>query len=267
MNPKYLKSFSNQLRTSMGACFPGEKAVFRGHDLHKEFSDIEWFDLYVYGITGRRFTQKKLTLLQSLWTYTSYPDARIWNNRVASLSGNSRSTANLAISAALATSEADIFGRGIDIKAISFLKRTADSIKQGRKLKDCIIRELKNNRGIAGYGRPIASGDERIKPIMEKAESLGLANGIHIKLAYQVDDFLTKGRWRIKMNYGIISAALAADMGLSPSEYVQFSFPAFLAGMQPCYTEAVRNPVGTLFPTACKEITYEGKEKRSWKRN
>ncbi len=267
MNPKYLKSFSNHLKTSMGACFPGDKAIFRGHDLHKELMDIEWFDLYVYGITGRRFSEKKLTLLQFLWTYTSYPDARIWNNRVASLSGSSRSTANLATSAALAISEADIFGRGIDIKAISFLKRTVDSIKQGENLKDCITRELKNNRGIAGYGRPIASGDERIQPIMKKAESLGLSHGIHIKLAYQVDDFLTQGRWRIKMNYGIISAALAADIGLSPSEYIQFSFPAFLAGIQPCYTEAVKNPAGTLFPTACKDITYEGKEKRSWKEN
>ena len=44
--------------------------------------------------------------MHALWVNTSYPDARIWNNRVAALAGSARSTGNLGVSAALAVSEA-----------------------------------------------------------------------------------------------------------------------------------------------------------------
>jgi hypothetical protein len=260
----YLSQFSHTLKTTMGACFPGDKVIFRGKTLHKDLQDIEWFDLFLFGITGRRFDKNQLTLLQTIWTYTSYPDARIWNNRVAGLAGSNRSTSNLAISAALAISEAEIFGRGIDIKAITFLINSNIKIKTGTSLAECVNQELKTNRGIAGYGRPLVSADERIAPIMETAKRLELANGPHVRLALAVDNFLVSGRWRLKLNYGAISAALAADMGLTTQEYCLFSIPAFSIGMFPCYIEAANKPAGTLFPTACHDIDYTGQAARQW---
>ncbi len=265
MKPDDLKQFSNSLKTRMGACFPGEKAIFRGHDLHQELGDIEWFDLYIYGITGKRFTKNKLSLLETIWTYTSYPDARIWNNRVAALAGSTKSTANLATSASLAVSEAEVYGGGVLYKSISFLLRTNKEIDVSSQLKIHIEKELHSNRGIAGYGRPLISSDERILPILEKAKSLGLNKGPHLKLAYDIEKLLIEGRWRLRINYAAISSALAADIGLSPMQFYQFMSTVFLAGMQPCYTEAVEKPAGTLFPTACHDIKYEGVKKRIWK--
>jgi len=125
---------------------------------------------------------------------------------------------------------------------------------------------LKNHRGIAGYGRPLASGDERIVPIMTLARSLGLDDGPNVRLAFAVDEFLLAGRWRLRMNYGAIAAALCADLGLSSREYYLFMFPAFLAGMPPCYIESAQRPEGTLFPLSCAHISYEGPPKRQWQR-
>ena len=260
--PNLLKENANRLRTRMGACFPGDRANFRGHDLHTDLKDIDWVELYVLGITGRRYSGNQLRMLHALWTHTSYPDARIWNNRVSALAGSSRSTGALGMAAALAVSDACIYGRGIDIRAITFFIRTKKALDNGGTLADCVQEELKNYRGIAGYGRPIASGDERLAPMMSLARALHMDNGPYVRLAYEIEQLLLAGRWRWRLNYGALAAALGADLGFSAKEYYLFAFPAFLAGMQPCFIEATERPEGTLFPLSCAHVLYEGRPKR-----
>jgi hypothetical protein len=265
--PEFLLQHTDKLKTRMGGCFLGNRVVFRGKDLHSDLNDVDWLDLYMSGITGRRFTNEQLRMLNGLWICTSYPDARIWNNRVAALAGSMRSTGNLGISAALAVSEASIYGRGVDIRAIDFIIRTKKELDNGSALADCIKKELKINRGISGYGRPLTSGDERLEPIMNYARKYGFDQGAHIRLAYSIDAFLLEGRWRMRMNAAALGAAIGADIGLSAREYYLFLFPAFLAGMQPCFIEAAERPEGSLFPLACSHILYEGQSKRGWRKD
>ncbi len=255
---------SGRIRTRMGAAFVGSRAVFRGHDLHTELKDMDWVELYTFGITGRRFQPHELKLLHAIWVYTSYPDARLWNNRVAALAGTTRSSGNLGISAALAVSEASIYGRGIDIRVARFFERTRHALARGENLGECVQKEIKEQRGLAGYGRPIAAGDERIEPIMKLAKSLGLDQGPSLRMAFDVEAFLQAGRWRWRMNYAALTAALTADIGLSPDEHYRYGFPAFLAGMQPCFIEACAQPVGTLLPMSCEQINYTGQAPRVW---
>jgi hypothetical protein len=262
--PGLLQQNVGVLKSRMGAAYPGSHAIFRGHDLHTELKDMDWVELYVFGITGRRYTKEQLRLMHSIWTYTSYPDVRIWNNRVAALAGSSRSTGNLGIAAALAVSEASIYGRGIDMRAIDFLIRTRREVDAGIDLTECIRQELKNRRSIAGYGRPMVNGDERNRHMLTLAGELGLNQGPHLRLAFAIEEAMLAGRWRMKMNYGAVVAALGADLGLTPREYYQFMFPAFLAGMQPVYTEAANRTEGTLYPVPCNGIRYEGQSRRAW---
>lgn len=260
-----LEQHVGRLTTRMGAVFPGERAVFRGHDLHTALKDMDWLELYLFGITGRRFTSQQMTILQAIWSYTSYPDARIWNNRVAALAGTARSTGSLGIAAALAVSEAQIYGRGIDLRASDFLVRAKSHMDAGADLTKLVQAVLKSERGIAGYGRPIASGDERIAPMMALVREQGLDGGEHLKLAFEVEHILLAGRWRLHMNYAALTAALAADFGLSPREYYFFVIPAFLAGMPPCFLEAVEKQEGLLFPLPCRVMLYEGAAHRPWR--
>lgn len=262
--PDTLGRHAGRVTTRMGACFVGERAVFRGHDLHAGLRGVDWVELYAFGITGRRFRDDEVRMLHALWVHTSYPDARIWNNRVAGLAGSTRSTGNLGMAAALAVSEASIYGRGIDIRAADFLIRTRRALERGDPLDACVRDELARHRSIAGYGRPIVNGDERIAPTMALARELGFHDGPHVRLAFELERFLVGGRWRWRMNYGALAAALAADLGLSAREYYAFMFPAFLAGMQPCYIEASERPEGSLLPLACDAIRYEGAPPRRW---
>lgn len=262
--PGLLQENAGGLKSSMGAFFPGSHVIFRGHDLHTELKDMDWVELYVFGITGRRFSPAQLRLMHAIWTYTSYPDVRLWNNRVAALAGSARSTGTLGVAAALAVSEASIYGRGIDIRVIDFLIRTRKQLDEGGTLADCVSVELETHRSIAGYGRPLINGDERNQPMLDLARSLGQDQGPYLQLAFAIEDILLTGRWRMRMNYGGVVAALAADLGLSPKEYYLFMFPAFLAGMQPCFIEASERPEGTLYPMSCADILYEGRAQRSW---
>ena len=165
----------------------------------------------------------------------------------------------------MAVSEAKIYGRGIDMRASEFLLRTKTQVDVGANLTELVRTEIKQQRGIAGYGRPLVSGDERIAPMMALLREQGLDGGNYLKLAFEVEKILLAGRWRWRMNYGALSAALALDFGLSPREYYFFVIPAFLAGMPPCYLDAVEKVEGHLFPLPCRVILYEGVARRRWR--
>ena len=122
--PQQLDQHVGKLTTSMGAFFPGERVVYRGQDLHSDLKDMDWMELYLFGITGLRFSKQQMKVFHALWTYSSYPDARLWNNRVAALAGTARSTGTLSISAGLAVSEAKLYGWAAVLRSSEFLIST-----------------------------------------------------------------------------------------------------------------------------------------------
>lgn len=264
--PALLQAHAGVLTSRMGACFPGSHAIFRGFNLHTELRGMGWIELHLFSITGRRFPAAPRQLLEAIWTCTSYPDVRIWNNRVAGLAGSSRSSGTLGLAAAMAVSEAAIYGRGIEIRATDFLIRTQQALASGGSLEDCILAEMAAHRSIAGYGRPVTNGDERIPHILALARELDLDQGPHLRLAFAIDDYLRASRWRKSINYGAVVTGLAADIGLSPREFYLFMFPTFLAGMTPCYLEATERPEGTLYAAPCSDIAYAGPTPRPWPR-
>lgn len=260
-----LLEFEDHWPTEMGGWFQGERVVFRGKDLFNELNNLHWMALLLHGITGRFFTDNQIRLFEAIWTLsTSYPDPRIWNNRVTALAGTTRSTSALAIGAATAVSEASIYGRRPDIRAIDFLIRTQKKLGEGHALSELITTELKQNRGIAGYGRPIIRSDERINPLLCTAQQLALNSGRYLRLAYDIQEELDRGRWRLQMNVAALAAALAADQGLSPREYYRYLTLSFSAGFFPCHIDATAKAEGGFFPLRCSRISYDGKSRRMW---
>eukprot|EP01034_Spumella_vulgaris_P037119 gene37119-45795_t len=171
--PALLAHHAGRLHTSVGAAFPGSHAVFRGHDLHRELCGLEWVQLYAFGITGRHITPAQAELVQAMWTHTSYPDARLWNNRVAALAGNARSSASLGMVAGMAVSEATTYGGQATMLCMTFLQNALRQVQAGAALADVVWAETGRSK-IYGYGRPINSNDERLPFIMALAERLGL---------------------------------------------------------------------------------------------
>lgn len=262
--PALLETHSGRLQTQVGACWPGSRAVFRGCDLHGDIQGIDWMDLYIFGITGRRFSAPEITLLHGIWTLTSYPDARLWNNRVAALAASARSASVLGLSAAIAVSEAGVYGGGPGLRAIDFFIRAGQAVQAGQDIRHFVHQELASRR-IYGYGRPINSKDERLPALVALVQAQKLTEGRHYQLAFAVEDILVREKQPfLKMNYAALTAALAVDLGFTPRQYQLFNILKTLGGMPPCIVEAAGKPEGTLFPTPCTDITYEGPGRRPW---
>jgi len=260
---EFLANNAGRLKTAVGVCYPGSHAIFRGHDLHADLRDMDWVELYVFGITGRRFSKPQVRLLHAIWVYTSYPDARLWNNRVAALTTSARSSSNLGMAAAIAVSEATVYGGRAGLQSMQFLMRAKAALDAGAELRTHVQTELQERR-IYGYGRPINSTDERIPWMMALVKELGFDQGPHLKLAFEVEKVLLPLYPKLRMNYAALHAALIADLGLSLREYQLLRVPTFMAGMVPCAVEAAEKPQGAMFPTPCSEVAYEGAGKRAW---
>lgn len=256
-----LKQHTGAYTTHIGGAFVGERAVFRGFDIHKDLLGLTWTELNAFGITGKRLTKEQARFFDSVFVMTSYPDARIWNNRIAALGGSTRSTANLSVSGACAISEALIYGRQNEVKAVSFFKRVKGLLDQGCTIPEALEKQLQSQGKFPGYGRPIAAEDERIKPAMKLAEELNVHEGEYVKLAFQIEEHLVKTK-NLKMNFGALVSAFGCDFGFSDKEFAQFVFTSFIAGMHPCYIEALQKPAGCIMPLSCADVLYTGKEIR-----
>ncbi len=260
-----LQDFEATWRTALGAWQPGRGVIYRGRDLFNELTPLPWMELLLLGITGRRFSAEQVQLFEQMWTVSvSYPDPRLWNNRIAALGGAARSTAALAAGAATAVTEAQIYGGQANHGAIGFILRARETLREGGALDALIDAQLAAHRHIPGYGRPIVAEDERIPPLLRVAERLGLAGGECVRIARQVEDRLLAGRMRMRMNITGLAAALAADQGLTPREYQGYVCLAFGAGIVPCYMDAAMHPEGGFFPWRCARIDYRGVAPRAW---
>lgn len=265
-NPHPLEKFSGPMQSTMGQAFPGERAVFRGYDLHQNLSEMTWLELHLFGITGRRFKPNELHLLDMIWQVTSYPEPRIWNNRVAALAGSARATSTQAFSAASAATEAKLFGLQVQHMCGDFLFRTQQRLEIGHALNDILEDEIKLHKYIKGFGRPIAADaqDERIPAIFKVLANQGLTQGKYTKLVFQVETALEKKGLSLRPNYAIFASSLPMDLGLSLKELICYLYTVVLAGMPPIYLEALERPEGATFPIKCNQVKYSGVGYRKW---
>ncbi len=258
--------FDNEDRiiTKMGASFLGERVVFRGKDLHHDLKDLSWFELFLYSITGRFFSEKELKLLNFLWVTTSYPDPRLWPNRVMAIAAAARSTATLALSSSIAISEATYYGRRADKKTIDFFIQINKLYQSNPdKLQDFVFQKIKAQRMMLGYGRPVGEEDERIPHVKKFITKNNIELGKYTQLAFKIEKIINQ-RYRMTINMAGISAALVADMGFSPIEYHLFTSPVFIAGSSPCFIDSYNKPEGCFLPMRCEKIISKDHKYRAW---
>jgi hypothetical protein len=273
MNPEVKSSkdhilldFEDRWETDLGAWFAGERVVFRGKDLFSELRDMPWMGLLLYGMTGRFFDEKQIRLCEGIWVLaTSYPEPRLWNNRIAAYAGTARSSLNLGLGAAIAVSEAKVYGHQVNMETVDFLFKVKALVDKGEDFGPFIKGVLKTHRRVGGYGRPIVRTDERISPLLELASELGLANGPFVKMVFEIEKFLLDNRYRMKMNISALSTALLADQGFEKRQIYYFRSLMFTAGIIPCYLDAVQKPAKAFFPLRCSRIHYNGRHPpRTW---
>lgn len=259
-----LQYFEDNWETEMGAWFASERVVIRGRDLFSNFSSSSWMNYLFFVITGRE-DEKFCRLTETMWVLsTSYPEPRLWPNRIAALSGTTRSTGVLGISAGIAASEATIYGLKPIKGAYAFLKDAINHASAPDELEHFVLKFLAENKTIAGYGRPLAPVDERIIPVVSAAKKAGYGDGEFLKLAFSIEKILFSKK-KMKMNIAAVNAAISADAGLTLREYYLMASMAFSAGMFASMIDTLDKQEGSFFPLKVSRINSIGdKEPRKW---
>ncbi len=273
-----LSIFQSRYTTSVGYLIPGETAVIRDKDIFKDLKDESWFSLLMFSLTGRHFSKNQINLFESIWALsTSYPDSRLWNNRVAAIAATAGSTPNLSIAAAVATCDTCIFGGGpfagtydllieaklyIDQEGLltDFLQQKFD--QQRRRKRSSSHGENRCVATITGYGRPIVNRDERMTPLLDKAKSLGLASSDYVQIAFDIEKTLYAMGRKMSITISALMSALCLEQGLSKAEYMAYMSMCFLAGVVSVFHDVAEKPTSSFFPISPKQIIYQGIPKR-----
>lgn len=262
--PEYLEYCEDNWETEMGAWFPSERVVIRGKDLFRDFSSSSWLNYLYFVITGKE-NEPLCRFIETMWILTSsYPEPRLWPNRIAALAGTVRSTGALSVSAGLAACEATIYGLKPNIGAIAFLKKAIEHSGSASQLQTFVLDYLSTYRVIPGYGRPLARVDERISPAISVAKRSGFGDGKFLKLAFAIEDILFSKK-KMRMNIGAVTAAVAADVGMSQDEYYRITILGYSGGMFASMVDAMKKAEGSFFPLKVSRINSIGQHQpRKW---
>ena len=253
-----LEKYEDNWQTSMGGLFADGRVLLRGRNIFTQLNHDTWMELLLFGVTGKK-DPKLARLIEAIWVIcTSYPDPRIWNNRVSALAGTTRSTGVLATAGALAVTEANIYGSRAILGASDFLYRAEKQLQSTKNLDEIVRAELKKFRSVYGFGRPVLGEDERVKPMMDFANSKGFGTGKYIRLVFDLDDYFKKSRYKYRVNIAAVTGGLLADAGLSPRDFYDMTTLAFTGGYIPCYADSVKKPEGALFPLRVNRINSTG---------
>lgn len=275
-----LKTLQKTYTTSLGYWLPGETVVIRGKDIFKDLKDDSWFELLMFSLTGRQFTKNQISLFESIWALsTSYPDPRLWNNRVAAISATAGSSVNLSIAAGNAVSESCLLGSGPFAGTYELLVVIKNHLDCGGILADFLqdrLDQQKSNQRystkgcnrtvvqIPGYGRPIVNRDERVIPLFDKAKSLGFGDSDYVKTVFDIEKCLHSMNRKMTMNISVLISALCLEQRLTRAEYLSYMSMCFLAGIVAVYHDVEMKFRHGLFPMAVNQVHYCGKTKRSF---
>jgi len=263
MSQSDLEKLNAKYPTDAGLAYLSERSVFKGKDLHNELSDMSWFELNLFGITGRQFSDGDLKILNYIWTSTSYADIRIWPNRISALASSARTTPILSMVAGIASCDAELFVATPLVNCLSMYRSFRNKLNNGQSLESLLEDKIENNETIFGFGRPISSVDERVPHLVMFLNSLERDKGESFKMAFQINDYLKRTK-KIQMNIAALYSAICADLGFNEVEMNLFVSLLVFAGMPPCYMDTLEKPPGALLPLKCSDIKYTGSEPKNW---
>jgi hypothetical protein len=264
--------------TTTGSWFPGERIVLHGVDVLATMTGKTWMEVILLAITGKIPERRTAEFLDAVLALSgSIPDPRLWNNRIAALAGVTRSTPALGMSAGMAASDAIIFGFQPMMGAHNLLTEIAGQLDGGDCLENIInerlTRDLPGRPGAGkqrtlaifpGYGRPVATGDERIPAILKLLRDYGHDQDKMVALAFRLETSLQQHGLPLRLNTGGLIAAICADQGMSALQLYYYVSHCFYVSLVACNADALRHDIGSFFPLRCNQIEYEGVEERKW---
>ncbi len=250
-----------KIHTHIGGWKIGEGVTSHGYSLLDELvGKVSWFEIFILSITGKMPEQRLAKWAEAIYGCMSFPDSRIWCNQVGSLAGTMRSSPASGITAGVYSSDSHMYGPGTVPASYDFLSHAMQQYRDGVDVKGIIAGQCRRPGSqpiIPGYGRPLATGDERVLVMSDVTEKLGFEWGAYMHLAREIDQHILK-EYGESMNFATFIVAFLQDQQWNKKQICRLTSIIVTAGVAACYSEAYDKPAETFLPLRCDDVEYRG---------
>ncbi|PKL43540.1 MAG: hypothetical protein CVV42_20110 [Candidatus Riflebacteria bacterium HGW-Riflebacteria-2] len=255
-----LRLWQQKAYSDLGGVNPDQSVTLAGYNLFSELvgnlSLAACFHLYVKRSLPSPQVER---LLSAIVTATVYPDIRIWPNRAVAFCASAGTGNAAGIASGMLGMEGLMFGGNCVAESFRFLSDIKENEAKGVAVELQIERLAAGERKIPGFGRPLVSGDERLKPILRVAEECGLSNGVWLALGRKIEALLEL-KLGIKFNVAALIACLLGDIGYSYTEVQTFGTFFPMISFLGVFHEHSRPDAKPVFPLAISDIEYIGEK-------
>lgn len=260
------EKYHGHIVSSRGGWKIGSGVQNCGYDMMDDLvGKASYMQVVVLNATGRLPSRAVADWIDAIHICLSWPDPRIWCNRIGALAGSNRVSGVAASCLGVLAAESTSYGIKPLINGVEFIEHAYAQRAKGVSVDDFVDIETNKHGGkphLMGYARPIAKGDERI-PAMEKVtENLGFSIGKHLSLAYQIEAILS-ARFDESMNINGYVSAFLADQGYSPKEVYRIFSAVVLSGVTACYADTADRLEGSFAPLKTTDVIYKGAKART----
>lgn len=262
---EWLDSRRNKIYSFNGGWFPGKGVYCHGYSMMEELIGKKtYFQIMILNATGRLVDKSIADWSEGIYGCLSWPDPRIWCNQIGALAGTARASNLAATVMGSLAADSRTYGSLPIVEGATFIRHALKKYKEGMSVAQ-IVTEVANANGgkpmIVGYVRPIAKGDERLEAMERVTADLGVVQGEHLMLAYEIEKYMRE-TYDEGMNINGYVAAVMSDNGFTPEEIYNISAVAVGSGVTACYQDTVRRPPNNFLPLRCDDIDYQGQAPR-----
>jgi citrate synthase len=226
-------------------------------DIHGKCS---MFQLMIMNVTGKLPEKRLADMLEGFFICMSWPDPRIWCNKMGVFSAQTKSFVTAAIAAGGLAGDSKIYGPGSGRTVGPFMRLAHQSIVEKKISVGEFIQLHGYRRGklyAPGFARPLARGDERVPAMRELAERLGYQNGEYMEMANKIEAYLEEKEGE-SLNLAGYFAAFMMDQGFTDEQIMGVTAISVTGGVYAAYFEYVDQSPNTFLPLKVTDIEYIG---------
>ncbi len=254
-------SYRGKIKSKKGGWITGKAINSHGYDMMNDLvGKHSYMQIIMLNATGRMPSRALADWLEAAHICLSWPDPRIWCNRIGALGGSAGASVVASTCAGVLSADSMIYGIKPFKDSVAFIQKVYKATQHGENINDIINENIKKHNGklrIMGYARPVAKGDERIKAMTRVTQNLGFNIGPHLQLAFEIEEIILK-RFDESMNIAMYISAFLSDQGYSPKDVYRLLTVLVFSGITACHTDAAEREHGTFSPLQVTDVLYTG---------
>ena len=252
--------------STKGGWTVGGGIATHGHSLLDDiFAKCSVFQVMIMNVTGKLPERRLADLVEGVFICMSWPDSRIWCNKIGTFTAMTRASATTAIAAGGLGGDSTMYGAGTGYAINSFIESAYQKcVSPNNDSVETFVKENAYRGGrlyAPGFARPFVKGDERIPAMRRYAKKLGFEVGPYETLANEIESILSK-RDGEGLNLAGYIMLFLKDQGYSIEEVMGIGAMSVTTGIYASYFEYINRPPEAFLSLKVEDIDYVGETMR-----